>query len=219
MNGSKVHQFADELATKGTIMLKGGDRFLTEEELATLEEIAEALPRERVEVGDAGEPNSLDVSRFMTDVEMPQVVNAGLAQRGVDIVSQPHLLDYYKKLLRVDEPLFVRRMQYNILHENSFVGYHLDTDSNPDYIVAIVIQFGKDFSGGDYVVCGGDMPPRRFSPTNRSIIVSNCNFPHEVTKVEKGRRKSLVYFLAPHAEKNRRVPGTSLYERAAQRGQ
>ena len=32
------------------------------------------------------------------------------------------------------------------------VGYHLDVDSNPDYLYAVVIQLGSRFTGGKYVV-------------------------------------------------------------------
>ena len=96
-------------------------------------------------------------------------------------------------------------MQYNILGEGCFVGLHLDTDSNPDYLVAVVIQFGDEFSGGEYVVYGGDQPPRRYSPEKNSIIVSNCDYEHEVTKVTAGQRKSLVFFLSESGGKNTRL--------------
>ena len=81
----------------------------------------------------------------------------------------------------------------------------MDTDSNPDYIVAVVIQFGDEFEGGNYVVYGGGMPPRIFHPVRHSITISRCEFPHEVTKLTSGERKSLVYFLSAHGEENRRV--------------
>ena len=86
-------------------------------------------------------------------------------------------------------------MQYNILNAGCFVGLHLDTDSNPDYMVAVVIQFGDDFKGGDYVVYGGGKPPRVYKPTRNSIIIIDCKYEHEVTKVTSGSRKSLVFFL------------------------
>ena len=37
----------------------------------------------------------------------------------------------------------VWKIQYNKIEENCFIGYHLDTDSNPDYLCACVIQLGK----------------------------------------------------------------------------
>ena len=36
------------------------------------------------------------------------------------------------------------------------------------------------------------------------LIISNCNYPHEVTKVESGNRKSLVFFVSNDAGKNKR---------------
>ena len=34
--------------------------------------------------------------------------------------------------------------------KEQFVGLHLDKDSNPDYLVAVVIQLGNKFTGGGY---------------------------------------------------------------------
>ena len=38
-----------------------------------------------------------------------------------------------------------------------------------------------------------------------SLMISNCNYPHEVTKVLHGNRKSLVFFFAHHNKMNRRA--------------
>ena len=38
------------------------------------------------------------------------------------------------------------------MKKNAFVGYHLDIDSNPDYLYAVVLQLGNKFTGGKYVV-------------------------------------------------------------------
>ena len=194
----------EKLDTLGTIMFAPGETFLTDEEFNTLEALAESLPLEHVEVGDADEPNFLDVARFLTDVEKIELVNRPTSDKAIEILGKPELMEKYCFLLGVDK-VFLRRMQYNILHENSFVGLHLDTDSNPDYLVAIVIQFGREFEGGDYIVYGGDMPPRVFHPERYSITVSRCNFSHEVTKLTRGKRKSLVYFLSQYGAENRRI--------------
>jgi len=42
------------------------------------------------------------------------------------------------------------------------------------------------------------------SPDYRSIIISRCDLPHEVSKVESESRKSLVYFLSEWGGENRR---------------
>ena len=38
------------------------------------------------------------------------------------------------------------------MKKNSFVGFHLDTDSNPDYLYAVILQLGHKYKGGNYVV-------------------------------------------------------------------
>ena len=51
--------------------------------------------------------------------------------------------DFVKKVIDYGEEIYLRRIQYNKIEKNCFIGYHLDTDSNPDYLCACVIQLGK----------------------------------------------------------------------------
>ena len=83
------------------------------------------------------------------------------------------------------------------IQKNCFVGYHLDIDSNPDYIAACVIQLGSKFKGGIYRVY--QKKSKKFydyAPSKGSLIISNCLYPHEVTKVKAGKRGSLVFFVS-----------------------
>ena len=86
------------------------------------------------------------------------------------------------------------------------MGYHLDVDSNPDYIAACVIQLGTNFKGGKYRVYNKKNKKIFFDypPTLGSLIVSNCHYPHEVTKVKSGKRGSLVFFVSFNNGLNKR---------------
>lgn len=203
---TNVEKYADakrRFYEDGTVIMEIEESFFSEDDFANLESLSEKLPYEHVKIGDAGEMNYLTVGRFMTDVERPMSVNRPLSDRALEIVMRDDVMEACKFLLDSSN-LYVRRMQVNCMGEGCFVGYHLDTDSNPDYKVAVVIQLGHEFEGGEYVVHGGGRPPRHFRPTYRSVIVSNCEYPHEVTKVTKGERVSLVYFLSEHEGQNRR---------------
>ena len=141
----------------------------------------------------------MDVARFMTDVEAPLRVNEEAADEVLAILGSPKMTQFYDEVVGTN--LVIRRCQVNLLHK---VGFHLDTDSNPDYTSPIVIQFSSDYEGGDYVVHHPVHSAQEFSMPRYSMIISSCNLPHEVTEVTSGRRKSLVYFLSKHAGKNRR---------------
>ena len=193
-----------EFEETGTILVSDGSELISAEKLFKLEDLASSLPLEHVEIGDADEPNYLDVGRLITDVDIPTLVNRPTSDEALDIIKDADFQKFFSYLLETST-LHVRRMQYNILGEGCFVGLHLDTDSNPDYLVAVVIQFGDEFSGGEYVVYGGEQPPRRYSPRKNSVIVSNCDFEHEVTKVTSGKRKSLVFFLSESDGENTRL--------------
>lgn len=198
---SELH---DKLVNYGTILLKLGEHPLTEAELDRLDQLSDVsnVPYEHVDIGDAGEENFVDVARFMTDVEEPLRVNEEAADEVLAILGSSKMMQFYDEV--VGSNLVIRRCQVNLLHKGGFVGFHLDTDSNPDYASPIVIQFSSDYSGGDYVVHHPIHSAQEFSMPRYSMIISSCNLPHEVTEVTSGRRKSLVYFLSNHAGKNRR---------------
>ena len=137
---------------KGTLMIPESEGPFNENEIKQLEQICKDVDKEFVKVGDAGEPNHVHVGRFMTDIKKPEIVNKKYSLPLIKILNQDKIIDYIKKSIGVKEKLYLRRIQFNQIDENCFVGYHLDIDSNPDYLVACVIQFGSNFDGGIYRV-------------------------------------------------------------------
>jgi hypothetical protein len=202
---TKLH---DQLEREGTIQLELGEHPLEAAEWERLNELTSPpyVPYEHVLIGDAGEMNYVDVARFMTDVERPQVVNPQVSHQVLAILGQPKMAEFFRQVVGYDE-LVIRRCQVNLMSEGGFVGLHLDTDSNPDYISPVVLQFSSDYEGGDYVVHHHKLGTQAFRSRCYSMIISRCNLPHEVTKVTKGRRKSLVFFMSQHAGDNRRLDG------------
>ena len=194
----------DDWRKNGVILLEPNQNIYSDEDILEMQHLADQLPYEWVEVGDAGEPNAVEVGRFMTDVEAPERVNRPLSDQILAIIVQAPQMCAFKALLNVNE-LHIRRMQVNRIHEAGFVGYHLDTDSNPDYLAAVIFQFGDDFEGGEYVVYDQEKVKNSISPPQFSMIISDCRFPHEVKPVRSGIRTSLVFFLSQNGGVNRRA--------------
>ena len=201
---SDYAELRDNLMRYGTILLQRGEHPLTEAELDRLDQLSDpsSVPYEHVLIGDAGEENFVDVARFMTDVEEPMRVNGDCADEVLSILGSPKMTEFYDQV--IGRNLVIRRCQVNVLQKGGFVGFHLDVDSNPDYVSPIVLQFSSDYDGGSYLVHHPVHSVQEFRMPRYSMIVSNCKLPHEVTEVTSGRRKSLVYFLSHHAGKNRR---------------
>tara|TARA_B100001996_G_C18646491_1_gene587625 strand:+ start:380 stop:997 length:618 start_codon:yes stop_codon:yes gene_type:complete len=189
---------------KGTLMIPESEGPFNENEIKQLEQICKDVDKEFVKVGDAGEPNHVHVGRFMTDIKKPEIVNKKYSLPLIKILNQDKIIDYIKKSIGVKEKLYLRRIQFNQIDENCFVGYHLDIDSNPDYLVACVIQFGSNFDGGIYRVYKSKEKFYDYIPSYGSLIISDCRLPHEVTNVTKGNRKSLVFFLSKENGLNKR---------------
>ena len=137
----------------------------------------------------------------MTDIKEPIIVNKRYSKKVLTILEDSYL-DIFKRIVN-KKKLFIRRAQVNFMSKNRFFGYHLDIDSNPDYLYAVVLQLGSKFTGGDYVVYK-NKKKNIFKPKYKSIIISDCKIPHEVSKVKSGKRVSFVFFLSSHKSKNKR---------------
>jgi Rps23 Pro-64 3,4-dihydroxylase Tpa1-like proline 4-hydroxylase len=188
----------------GTVMLPAYSLF-SELEMARIDQLCRQVPRETITLGDAGEPNDLYVGRFMVDkaAEMPRLVNEPQSTELLALLRHPRRRQFFARLIGRD--MHIRRCQVNCMVKGSFIGRHLDIDSNPDYYVSVVLQLGRAFSGGEFVVFADRGSENVFSPTHGTVIVSQCTLPHEVRKVRGGERTSLVWFLSDYASENRRA--------------
>lgn len=206
MSKELILSYKKKFLEKGTIMIPFNENIspISDNDLKCLFDYCEKVDKEFIEIGDAGESNNLMVGRFMTDKIKPEIVNNPYSQKLLKILTNNNLMSLVKEILDIKDEVYLRRVQYNQINKGNFVGYHLDTDSNPDYIAACVIQLGDDFEGGIYRVYQKDKTFNDFQPSKGSLIISNCNYPHEVTKVTNGERKSLVFFISNHFEKNKR---------------
>ncbi len=198
-------EYKENYLEKGTAYINKENNPLDENDIRSIQKFCNDVEKEHILVGDAGENNNVWVGRFQTDVDEPKLVNTHLSKPLMNILKKPNVINYIKKIIDVSSELFIRRVQYNLIEENSFIGYHLDTDSNPDYLVACVLQLGEKFDGGFYRVHQRDSTFVDYKAEFGSLIISNCEYPHEVTKVKSGSRQSLVFFLSAHSGKNRRI--------------
>jgi len=80
--------------------------------------------------------------------------------------------------------------------KGSFVGIHLDAESNMSYEYSVIIQLGQEFEGGEFVVYPEHREPQIYFPTYGTVVITTCKFRHEVRKVTANERKSLVYFYS-----------------------
>tara|TARA_B100001057_G_C22670505_1_gene879662 strand:+ start:313 stop:927 length:615 start_codon:yes stop_codon:yes gene_type:complete len=198
----QIKKYHKDLKNIGTILIDKKNSFIEDKDFLFVEKNLKKIPREHIVIGDAGEKNNVDVCRLMTDLKKPKIVNKKYSTKVLDLLNVKYL-PFFKKIVN-KKKLYIRRAQVNFMKKNSFVGYHLDIDSNPDYLYAVVLQLGSKFTGGDYVVHKNKNKKNIFKPKYKSVILSDCKIPHEVTKVRSGERVSFVFFLSGHYKNNKR---------------
>lgn len=149
---NEPHLLKEEYDKKGTVLFDLKNSFFQNIDFETLKQASENISYETVHIGDAGEKNKVEVGRFMTDVEKPEIVSNEYSQKVLNILNNTNYKKIFGEIISYEKELYVRRVQVNKMHKDSFIGYHLDVDSNPDYLAAAVVQIGAEFEGGDYVV-------------------------------------------------------------------
>ncbi len=206
MDNQIISNHLNNYVSKGTVLIKKDEKTnpIGEEDLTKLLTCCNEVKKEFIEIGDAGEKNNLLVGRFMTDIKKPEIVKNPYSEDVIKILSQNKVFSLIKQIIGIKKDCHLRRVQFNQIDKNNFVGYHLDTDSNPDYIAACVLQIGDNYTGGKYRVYQKDGSHFDYRSGFGDLIISNCTYPHEVTKVESGNRKSLVFFISEHAGENKR---------------
>ncbi len=202
-----IEDFKKDFKDKGTAYITEGLHPLKKSQLNILNKACQNVKKEFVEIGDADEPNHLWVGRFMSDKDRPRSLNKDLAKNVIKILDNEKLKEYVKNVIAHKDQIYIRRIQFNKIEKSCFIGYHLDTDSNPDYLCACVIQLGHEYDGGLYRVYNKDNDDNFFDYKTKlnSLIISDCSYPHEVTRVTGGSRQSLVFFFSNHNKKNRRT--------------
>tara|TARA_B100000212_G_scaffold342349_1_gene328998 strand:- start:1439 stop:2041 length:603 start_codon:yes stop_codon:yes gene_type:complete len=189
-----------------------GEHYLSIDDFKKIEEKLKQFPLEEVTVGDAGEPNKCLVGRLVEDKPgtKPKLLNSNLSKDILSIIFSEKAKDFIRKEIKdfsSAQNLFVRRAQFNLLSKGSFVGQHLDIDSNPNYRIAVVFQLGSFFEGGEFDVykfMGDSEPFQSIKPEFGSICISDSRVPHAVARVKEGTRKSLVMFVSDQNEENPR---------------
>lgn len=170
-------------------------QLFSREDLAYMEEACQVIPKTIIEIGDVGEQNFLSVGRFMEDIkgQLPVYRNDPWGKRVVEILSSGKSREFFNGIMGGE--CYIRRCQANKLEAGNFIGKHIDTYSNLEYRYSVVIQFGKDYDGGEFFV-DYEGKEALLKTGYADVLINRCEIPHGVRKVESGTRTSLVFFLS-----------------------
>ena len=179
---------------QGTLMFKPEELPLSGEEWSQIEALLDDVDYEHIVGGDAGEGHSVWVCRFYNDVERPEALHPRSEELSNIIISSK-MKAFYKQIIGTDQ-LCLRRCQANLLYENDYIGVHIDQDSNPDYFATIIFHFDEQYKGGNFITRDQQRGDHSYHPQARAVLVNDCSIPHEVSRVESGKRKTLACFLS-----------------------
>ena len=198
-------RYAAELKRCGSALVPPNVIF-SAEEVQRIEDIQASIPEEKVSDGDAGDTHDIFVRRIVTDKagELPTSVNRPFSDQILEILTDEKRRAIFAEIFGSTSDYFIRRCQMNRLIEGSFVGIHLDEASNPDYEFSAIVQLGRNFEGGEFVVYPDDGKQQVFVPGYGTVLITTCRYRHEVKKVLARERNALVYFYSKYAGVNRR---------------
>ncbi|MBB4380305.1 2OG-Fe(II) oxygenase [Bradyrhizobium sp. SBR1B] len=195
-----------ELLVKGTVVIAPQILF-TQEELIKIDRLQAELQEEEVREGDAGDFHSVFVKRVRLDPpgQTPRNVSATASGQIMELLERKDRSFALKKIIGAASDYVIRRCQIHRLPPGSFVGIHLDAESDPDFEYAVIVQLARDFEGGEFVVYPTGYEQHVFRPPFGAVLVTTCKVRHEVKPVSSGERRSLVYFCSKRSGPNRRI--------------
>jgi hypothetical protein len=198
--------YAAELRTAGTVVLPPGTMFSTEE-IELIDALQSGLPEETVSSGD-DDANKIFIRRVVTDRvgERPTRVNQPIADKMLALLDDERRRIGFAELLGSSERRVIRRCQLHRMRAGSYLGAHVDIESDPNNEFAVTVQLGKGFTGGEFVVYPERGGEQVFAAGYATVLVTTCRFRHEVRPVLANERLSLTYFYSRHDGVNERDP-------------
>lgn len=183
-----------QLHTDAYARLKASQLF-SDEDIDYLETACQVIPKTIIKIGDVGEENFLAVGRFMEDQkgQLPVYRNTPYGERVVEILSSGKSREFFNGIMEGE--CFIRRCQSNLLEAGNYIGKHIDTYSNLEYRYSVVIQFGRQYEGGEFFI-EHEGQESQFKTGYADVLINRCEIPHGVRKVQNGTRSSLVFFLS-----------------------
>lgn len=151
---------------------------------------------EQPSIGDSrNEDCRLDVVRFINrDNHVSRIVNDKYTNSILGILKSANFLGKIEKSTGLDSScLNILRMQFNSMGENAYVGVHTDTESDPAYLVSVLMRTDSTYDGGKLFI--HNTPPEAIDQKPHSVLVMDPSKEHEVKKVTSGKRDTLVAFL------------------------
>ncbi|MFK4583651.1 2OG-Fe(II) oxygenase [Bradyrhizobium ottawaense] len=146
-----------------------------------------------VNAGDTNEATRVLVHRLLHDGSPPVAVDPARAATLLTIIGSPARMALYERILGTS-PLIIRRAQAHVLTSGGFIGRHIDRESSPHYLAAVILLLERSIQGGSFVIYRTSKPSLELN--DFSVLITDAELPHEVLAVTEGQRCTLAFWLA-----------------------
>jgi 2OG-Fe(II) oxygenase superfamily len=149
---------------------------------------------EMIHKGDTDEDARVSVARFLVDTPVPTKTHLACTEQIVAILTD-NILQKNLQYITDQKRLYIRRCQSHIILPDGFIGKHLDVESNPDYLISLVIAMNNEFKGGTLRIESYSSVETITLRKGEAIIFAS-ELPHEVETVHEGYRNSFACFFS-----------------------
>lgn len=180
-----------QLLEEGTVVLDIAPEPFTIEDWRILNKEVREMPYSTLAYGDTDESMSIDVTRIKI-AQDDDIKNREIFR----ILHKAEFKSLIKSITGMDEYV-IDRCQAHIYREGDFIAAHRDKNSCETYEYVVSIVLDSDYEGGGFVVYKKNGEKQIFHPKANQILLSSCDFYHEVLPVTKGERRVLLSFIQP----------------------
>ena len=190
-NKNSIDCLKANLLLKGTCHITNDNLFLSREQWKTLKHEISLLEYKKISIGDTKEPLSFWVSR----VKLPKDEN--IKNKIIfDIIDSTQCRQLFSLITGINH-FFIDRCQCHFYEEGDFISIHRDKDSCEEYEYVLSFYFDGDYKGGEFVVHLPNGEKDVYVPRSGEILISTCEYLHEVKTVKSGKRNVLHAFIQP----------------------
>ncbi len=186
---SSINSLKDILSSEGSCLISDKHLVLTADQWQTLNHETRKLEYKKISNENIDTPFSFNVSvvKFSKNDDVKNKII-------YDVASSVQIRHFMTILTGINH-VVVSQCECHFCEEGDFISIQWSKNKPKTYKYVMSLFLEGSYTGGEHVVCGPGKKEYVYSPKSGEILISSCEFSHEVKPVMSGRRNLMLAFI------------------------